>query len=244
MEFNPGKCKCVHFGHANPKHEYTMGAQKIAHSTEGKYLGVVINQSLSPSHHIATCVSRANRIVGLIKRTYENKSKRNIIALHKSLVRPQLEYCVQAWRPHNQKDIDNLEEVQRRMTKMINGMGEDEYNVRLSKTQLLALEMRRLRSDLIEVFNIMHNLEGVKREDFFQLRTATGRRGHSLTILTHRVVDTWNKLSEDTVNSKTVNSFKNQIDPWFKQHGGLYISQRRLHDPVIQTHVYRHTATN
>ena len=73
-----------------------MGAKKIAHSTEEKDLGVVINQSLSPSHHIATCVSRANRIVGLIKRTYENKSKRNIIALHKSLVRPHLEYCVQA----------------------------------------------------------------------------------------------------------------------------------------------------
>ena len=226
MAFNPGKCKCVHFGHANPKLEYTMGAQKIAHSTEEKDLGVVINQSLSPSHHIATCVSSANRWVGLIKRTYENKSKRNIIALYKSLVRPHLEYCVQAWRPHNQKDIDNLEGVQRRMTKMINGMGEDEYNLRLSKTKLLSLEMRRLRSDLIEVFKIMHNLEGVKREDFFQLRIDTGRRGHSLTILkqhcrlnvrkyffTHRVVDTWNKMSEDTVNSKTVNRFKNQIDP-------------------------------
>ena len=194
-----------------------MGAQKIAHSTEEKDLGVVINQSLSPSHHIATCVSRANRIVGLIKRTYENKSKRR-------------------------------EQIQRRMTKMINGMGEDEYSVRLSKTKLLSLEMRRLR-DLIEVFKIMHNLEGVKREDFFQLRTATGRRGHSLTILkqhcrlnvrkyffTHRVVDTWNKLSEDTVNSKTVNSFKNQIDPSFKQH------DQDDHAPVIQTH--RHTATN
>ena len=69
MAFNPGKCKCVHFGHANPKHEYTMGihtmgAQKIAHSTEEKDLGVVINQSLSPSHHIATyIVSRANRLL-------------------------------------------------------------------------------------------------------------------------------------------------------------------------------------
>ena len=130
---------------------------------------------------------------------------------------------------------------------MINGMGEDEYSVRLSKTKLLSLEMRRLRSDLIEVFKIMHNLEGVKREDFFQLRTATGRRCHSLTILkqhfrlnvrkyffTHRVVNTWNKLSEDTVNSKTVISLKNHIDPWFKQHRGLYISQRRLHAPSFR----------
>ena len=90
MEFIPGKCKCVHFGHANPKHEYTMGAQKITHSTEEKDLGVVINQSVSPSHHIVTCVSSAKRLVGLIKRTYENKSKRNSIALYKSLVRPHL----------------------------------------------------------------------------------------------------------------------------------------------------------
>ena len=115
--------------YANPKHQYTMGAQKIAHSTEEKDLGVVINQSLSPSHHIATCVSRANRIVGLIKRTYVNKSKRR-------------------------------EQVQRRMTKMINGMGEDEYSVRLLKTKLLSLEMRRLRSDLIEVFKIIAQLRG------------------------------------------------------------------------------------
>ena len=43
---------------------------------------------------------------------------------------------------------------------MINGMGEDEYSVRLSKTKLLSLEMRRLRSDLIEVFKIMHNFRG------------------------------------------------------------------------------------
>ena len=119
-----------------------------------------VTQPKSSHYVIATCVSRANRLVGLIKRTYENKSKRNIIAIYKSLVRPHLEYCVQAWRPHNQKDIDNLEGVQRRMTKMINGMGEDEYNLRLSKTKLLSLEMRRLRSDLIEVFKIMHNNRG------------------------------------------------------------------------------------
>ena len=43
-------------------------------------------------------------------------------------------------------------------------MGEDEYSVRLTKTKLLSLEMRRLRSDLIEVFKIMHNLEGVKEK--------------------------------------------------------------------------------
>ena len=120
---------------------------------------------------------------------------------------------------------------------MINGMGEDEYSMRLSKTKLLSLEMRRLRSDFIEVFKIMHNL--IRGCEMKGLLPATHRHwpkrslsDHSQTALqtecaeiflhtSSRLVDTWNKLSEDTVNSKTVNSFKNQIDPSFKQHGGL-----------------------
>ena len=131
-----------------------MAAQNIAHSTEEKDLGVVINQTLSPSNHIATCVSRANRIVGLIKRTYEYKSKRNIIALYKSLVRPHLEYCVQAWRPHNKNDTDNLEGVQRRMTNMINGMAGDEYKLRQSKTKrsLSDHSQTALQTECAEIF--------------------------------------------------------------------------------------------
>ena len=70
-----------------------MGAQKIAHSTEEKDLGVVINQSLIQSHHIATCVSKANRLVGLIKRTHENKSKRNIIGGNFELLNTSALFC-------------------------------------------------------------------------------------------------------------------------------------------------------
>ena len=70
-----------------------------------------------------------------------------------------------AWRPYNQ-DIDNIENVQRRMTKKIPSLREDTYEERLTKTELVCLEMRRLRNDLIEVFKIMQGLEGLKAEDF------------------------------------------------------------------------------
>ena len=108
----------------------------------------------------------------MIRRTYEDRSKNNLVPLYKSLVRPHLEYCVQAWRPYLQQDINNIEGVQRRMTKMIREVEEEEYEQLMKTTKLMSLEMRRLRSDLIEVYKIMHNIEGLKREDLFPLRSA------------------------------------------------------------------------
>ena len=247
MLFNEAKCKCLHIGHRNQHHVYTIGEHNIEETVEDRDLGVLVTETLSPSHHIAKIVRKANQIVGMIRRTYEDRSKSNLVPLYKSLVRPHLEYCVQAWRPYLQQDINNIEGVQRRMTKMMREVEEEEYEQRLKETKLMSLEMRRLRSDLIEVYKIMHNLEGLEREDFFPLRSA-GRRGHRYTItkqysrlnsrkyfFSQRVVDQWNRLPTTTVCAETINRFKNQIDPMLWQHGGLFISQRRLPAPVLQT---------
>ena len=48
-----------------------------------------------------------------------HKEKQLIIPLYKAIFRPHLEYCIQAWRPYRKKDIDKLERIQRRATKMI-----------------------------------------------------------------------------------------------------------------------------
>ena len=100
-------------------------------------MGVRINKALSPSAHIADIVKKANQVMGSIRRTIEYKNKNNIVCLYKSLVRPHLEYCQQAWRPYYQQDIGNIEKVQRRVTRMINGMGEFSYEERLRKTGFL-----------------------------------------------------------------------------------------------------------
>ena len=55
----------------------------------------------------------------MIRRSFVCKVREIILQLYKSLVRPHLEYYVQAWSPHLQKDIDLIEGVQRRATKMI-----------------------------------------------------------------------------------------------------------------------------
>ena len=106
----------------------------------------------------------------------------NLLPLDKALARPHIEYCVQAWRPYYQKDVDNLEKIQRRATMMMVELRGMEYVERLRQTRLVTREAWRTRADIIEVFKTMKGLEGLNREDFFEMEVDKRTRGHTLTI--------------------------------------------------------------
>ena len=84
-----------------------------------------------------------------------------MLQLSSTLVRPHLEYSVQFWSPHYQKDVEALERVQKRFTRMLPGMEGISYEERLEKLGLFSLERRRLRGDLIEVYKIMSGMDRV-----------------------------------------------------------------------------------
>ena len=83
--------------------------------------------------------------------------KKKLITLYKSIVRPHLECCMQAWRP---QDIDKLERVQRRATKLILELRILSYEDRVQQCKLTPLETRRVCGDQIEVFKITHSDTG------------------------------------------------------------------------------------
>ena len=92
-----------------------------------------------------------------------------IIPLYKAIVRPHLEYCIQAWNPHLRKDVDMLEKIQRRATKLIPELRDLTYEERLKECGLTTLDTRRLRGgDQIEVFKILKGYENIYSNIFFR----------------------------------------------------------------------------
>ena len=118
----------------------------------------------------------------LAKRIFSYNTIDNLLPLYKSLVRPHLEYCMQAWSPHLRKCIDLLEGVQRRATRMLLRWDKHTYSDRLTICNLLTLKDRRPRWDLIQVFKILKGFDILNYQNFFELDQDTSRRGHTLKL--------------------------------------------------------------
>ena len=101
-----GKCKCLHTGHGNLDVNYKMGDTVLGTTVKQKDLGVTISADMKVSEQCGITASKGNQILGLIRRNITYKGKKLIIPLYKAIVRPHLEYCIQAWRPYRKKDID------------------------------------------------------------------------------------------------------------------------------------------
>ena len=197
MLFNFGKCKCLHTGHGILDVNYKMGDTVLGTTVKEKDLGVTISADMKVSEQCGIAASKDNQILGLIRRNITYKGKKLIIPLYKAIVRPHLEYCIQAWRPYRKKDIDTLERIQRRATKMIQELRNLSYEERLKECGLTTLETRRLRGDQIEVFRL-----DIRKHSFSQ-----------------RTINEWNTLSTDCVTASSVNMFKSKVDTYLFRAG-------------------------
>jgi len=236
LRFNPEKCKVMHIGHSHPTQYYMEDngkSRQLQSTIEEKDLGIYVTSDLKPSRQCAQASQKAMSVLGMIRRNFRRITVREFKILYNSYVRPHLEYCIQAWCPHLVSDITSLERVQRRATKLVQGLKNRPYQVRLKVLGLYSLEQRRLRGDLIEMYKILTGRENIDYSQFFTLAPSHhNTRGHSLRLyvsrsnlrirqkfFSQRSVNDWNRLPQKVVDATSINNFKNRLDRYWQDMG-------------------------
>ena len=250
MSYNIDKCHSLHLGNHNTKSTYSLPKVTNMISTKGgvsydytfhqleqvdqeKDLGVIIDNQLTFRNHISAKISKANTMIYLIKHTFKHLDTEMFNLIYKALVRPQVEYATPVWCPTLKMDINFIEKVQHRATKIVPEISSLSYEERLEHLKLPTLQYHRLRQDLIFIFKHSHNLIELDtrthckicahNQDMLTPSLSKNTRGHlhkfqihhhqgiRNKFLTSRALKTWNNLNVNTVNVSTVNAFKNNL---------------------------------
>ena len=103
MLFNFGKYKYLHAGPGNTSVNYEMGGTILSKTVKEKDLGVTMNANMRVSEQCRIAASKGNQVLWMIRRNITYKENSLIVPLYKAIVRPHLEYCIQAWSPYLRK---------------------------------------------------------------------------------------------------------------------------------------------
>ena len=118
--------------------------------------------------HINQIIHKANSVLGTIKRNFNYRDPVVIRLLYTTLVRPILDYASTIWNPHHVGNIRELENIQRKATKLIPTLQNLPYSDRLQSLNLPSLSYRRNRMDLIMTYKILNGAVLVDKEYFLQ----------------------------------------------------------------------------
>ena len=139
LPLNREKCKALHLGRNNENHVYDMGGTQLTQTLVEKDLGIQVDSQLKFREQAAAAVSKASRILSVIRRSFGLLGETTLPLLFRTMVRPHLEYANAVWGPFNREDQKRIERVQRRATRLVASVRGRPYEERLPSSQSAVL---------------------------------------------------------------------------------------------------------
>ncbi|XP_065896041.1 uncharacterized protein B0403.1-like [Dysidea avara] len=185
LKFNISKCNWLHLGKLG---EYVIDDTTITSCDVVRDLGIMIDNQLKFHNHTTTVSKKANRLLAVIHKTFQNFDHTTFINLYKSYIRPVLEYANIIWGPQYILDQEQIEKIQRRATKLVQDLQNCTYNDRLTALNLPSLKYRRLRGDMIMYYQLLQSHFSLDTSDLFTTATSSTTRGHNYKLFKPRHV--------------------------------------------------------
>ena len=223
------KCKAIQYGYIRYENVYQLRDQDnivldIPAAEEEKDLGITFEKSLKFDKHVLNVVNRCKKLTGLIKRTFRYMDKKLFLQLFKTLIRSIVDYGIVVWYPSTRKNIQLIENIQKRATKIVPELKDLPYEQRLRMLNLPTLLYRRQRFDLIQIFKIINGFDNIDTDKFFTFND-NNTRGHLFRLEKHHVrkslrlnsfptrcINEWNNLPEEIVCKTSIDGFKIALD--------------------------------
>ena len=170
-------------------------------------------------------INKANRLLGIIRRSFCALDNPSYTLLYKAIVRPHLEYAATILNPYKKGYIDGLEKKQRRATKLLQNISHFSYPERLAALILSTLAYRRIRGDMIKTFLILNNIYDSRIANFLSQGNFSTTRGHHFQLFAQHtnfnirkwffsigIIDIWNRLPSSVVNASNVVCFEKRLN--------------------------------
>ena len=189
MTFNDTKFDLIRYGQNTQLKEataYNSNANtNIEAKSSTKDLGVTMSATAEFTEHIAGIVETVKDLTAWILRSFKSRSRYVMLFLWKTIVIPRLDYCSQLWNPSKAYLITQLEELQKHFVRRIHGFQDMEYNEALHELNLLSLQRRRERYQIIYLWCIIEdiypNLQNEQDDVLIKLQSSIqSRRGRTI----------------------------------------------------------------
>lgn len=230
MSFNISKCAVLNITRKRSpsSFQYTIFGQPLSTVKSHEYLGVTVSHDLLWNDHCEKTIKKANRTLGLLRRTLTPCTKEVKAKAYESLVRPRLEYASEAWNPSSQKMVNRLEQVQRAAARFVHRDYRRETPVTpmISSLGWDSLHHRRLLAQTATFYKIHHCLVNINFPPCVTTAHYFARTDH---LLKYNIVQTtidpykysfyprciriWNNLPSQAVTAPSLLVFKSLAMP-------------------------------